>query len=1209
MQLLAYVEGVLTSDIADAKRRVLDHTSRLKSHDELDNHDEGRLRLMQSLVRRIHAIDRECAELLSALTDERGQVARSNVMLITGEAGIGKSHYLAKVVEGCVNQHLPAILLLGEHFRREPILAQIRHRLGITDSNDEFLGALSTVARAMRRRAVIVIDALNEADDKRLWKSELPALLAAIGRFPEVCLVLSIRSPYAEYCLPDLSAFRLLRIQHPGFSTNQEEATVRYFTHFGVSPSSPALQPEFSNPLFLKLYCEVATSNLLMSTDEQSALTTLLSVYTKAVNKRLAEDVFSSDANERIVQRAVDGLANAMISEGRSTVDRPQAKAIVDAIYSGADFPSSLYRHLLHEGILAETVYYDDQGDQVDCVRFGFERIGDYWRADAIIRKVNSHDSASQPQALADVVLQLLGDGESPYSDYSLVESLLILIGERQQIELPGLIAKADQSPSLMRAALGSIPWRSTCSITSETESFVEECLSVDELRFEALDCLVRVATRVDHRLNARWLHYYLASQTMADRDSTWSIYLHSRWIHDDVLSRIVEWTSKSSDRPSTSAQVQELCGITLTWFLTSSNRFLRDRATKGLVALFDDEPVGLAKLVAEFSEVDDLYVTERLLAATCGVVLRSSDAAAVSDAADVIFNRIFAAGTPTPHLMIREYARLIIERTQYLLDEPRFNLQVVRPPFKSEAQLTAAPWKGIRESHDEPAFSRLVLSLWPEHGDFARYVLGSGYGGAHAWASDRNRLDTAIAKKARPQSVNVESVLEAMMRSIPATEKDATLEASDVQGQQAEQVTEEVHDPEAQCYLESDLPCRWIFERVIDLGWTPERFGDFDQHFDSHGRDAHKPERIGKKYQWIAYHEWLAHVTDQRPYRSGVDSIFQYDGAWEIGVRDIDPTCRVRRTHNQPSVGEIQPRPWWAGVDYSEWAPQLSHLEWLKVDSDLPNLSNLLRVTDPVERRQYVSLCSYVRWELPRVASALSEDKPMRRRMWFTLQSYLLHAKDRDTYVEWAANQDFWGRWMPEDQITHDLFLHELYWAPAYLHLNRDERNDVEIKRHVVHDVHIPCPVVVTTTEYGNGAMGFDCSVDESITMCLPGIHLAEEMRLRPGSKDGMFVDQNKVVVAFDPSVTESGPSTLLFDENALLRFLEERQYSLVWTLIGGKEVHPVKTTELGTSLGVLRLSGVYTLDRGNTPGRLNSRFITSHTDEGKSPDRAWIV
>ncbi len=61
----------------------------------------------------------------------------------------------------------------------------------------------------------------------------------------------------------------------------------------------------------------------------------------------------------------------------------------------------------------------------------------------------------------------------------------------------------------------------------------------------------------------------------------------------------------------------------------------------------------------------------------------------------------------------------------------------------------------------------------------------------------------------------------------------------------------------------------RYILKRVFDLGWTVERFGHFDRFVvRSDGRAASKPERVGKKYQWIAYHEMMAFLSDHFQYR-----------------------------------------------------------------------------------------------------------------------------------------------------------------------------------------------------------------------------------------------------------------------------------------------------------------------------------------------------
>ena len=86
---------------------------------------------------------------------------------------------------------------------------------------------------------------------------------------------------------------------------------------------------------------------------------------------------------------------------------------------------------------------------------------------------------------------------------------------------------------------------------------------------------------------------------------------------------------------------------------------------------------------------------------------------------------------------------------------------------------------------------------------------------------------------------------------------------------------------------FDNELIRRYILARVIGMGWTPERFGYFDDHSVPYqGREQNKPERIGKKYQWIAYHEILAYISDHYQYREpygddGGDRA--YKGPWVI--------------------------------------------------------------------------------------------------------------------------------------------------------------------------------------------------------------------------------------------------------------------------------------------------------------------------------------
>ena len=149
----------------------------------------------------------------------------------------------------------------------------------------------------------------------------------------------------------------------------------------------------------------------------------------------------------------------------------------------------------------------------------------------------------------------------------------------------------------------------------------------------------------------------------MPDRDAWWNIYLHETWESEGPVDRLVDWASVVSTEDTIGDDVVDLAAISLAWTLATSNRFLRDRATKALVALLTGRLESAARLVERFADVDDPYVTERVYAVAYGLAMRSHDPAEVGQLASLVYEKVFADGCPPAHVLLRDYARGVIER------------------------------------------------------------------------------------------------------------------------------------------------------------------------------------------------------------------------------------------------------------------------------------------------------------------------------------------------------------------------------------------------------------------------------------------------------------------------------------------------------------------------------------------------------------------
>jgi hypothetical protein len=238
-------------------------------------------------------LDRSSRIFSQFLKGEEIDLANNPFLLLTGEAGIGKSHLLADIAERRAKRNQPSILLLGQRFTTEEPWSHIKKQLHLQCERDTFLGALNARAEVLGSRILLLIDALNEGDGKKLWKNYIGGFIAAIRRFPYLGLVLSVRSSYERVIIPKelIDVKELIRIRHSGFADHEYEAAKLFFETYSIKqPAIPLLHPEFSNPLFLKTFCEGLHKRRLHEIPEgYEGISAILDFYLSSVNEVVSE--------------------------------------------------------------------------------------------------------------------------------------------------------------------------------------------------------------------------------------------------------------------------------------------------------------------------------------------------------------------------------------------------------------------------------------------------------------------------------------------------------------------------------------------------------------------------------------------------------------------------------------------------------------------------------------------------------------------------------------------------------------------------------------------------------------------------------------------------------------------------------------------------------------------------------------------------------
>ena len=337
----------------------------------------------------LRQLDDCVSEIIEFTNGEAARISNHSFILVLGEAGIGKTHLFCDVAKHRLGSGLPTILLLGEKFSAEMgPWSQVTEQLLLTHlSPEEFLGALDAAGQIRRRRALIMIDALNEGQGLDLWSKYLGGMTETAKKYPHIAFALSCRDTFQPVVIPPdmVESGELQTVHHQGFQGYEYDATKKFFEYFGIeSPAAPLLVPEFSNPLFLKLLCSGLNNEGLRRLPKGfRGITKVFEFFIESTNRKLAKEL-GYDPDDRYVQATADRLAHAMAEKSQAWLEKPDAKRIIEQIRSEpVQYEKTLYRNLLHEGLLKEDLRLtigDSQQRQlrVPVVSFAYERLANH---------------------------------------------------------------------------------------------------------------------------------------------------------------------------------------------------------------------------------------------------------------------------------------------------------------------------------------------------------------------------------------------------------------------------------------------------------------------------------------------------------------------------------------------------------------------------------------------------------------------------------------------------------------------------------------------------------------------------------------------------------------------------------------------------------------------------------------------------------------
>lgn len=583
---------------------------------------------------------------------------KHNLIAVIGDAGFGKTFLGAQLTEP-TDGFIGGVLLLAKYLPKRGTLDQLAKRLPFGGERmEELLESVDAHGARFDQRIPIVIDGLNESENPRDWKDLLTTLQVQLKRFSNCVVIVTLRRAIADHVIPQNVQTHYL----DGFQMNAREALEKYFDYYKID-ATDALLPwrQLSSPLFLKLFCEATNPERKKQVGVDRiprSLNAVFKRYRGVVVKRIADTL---DMAQEDVDSALDRIGLELWNQNSRIIDFETTKEVVGD--GPREWSRSLARAIEEEGVITRDPHpshiwfsniESDKKNQVSAILY--DAFAGFVIADAALDEL---DAADLPEWLLDNSDKL---NRSSRESHPLAEDILsALVGLLPESHHQQLWKIAPDS--LRNLALVMTTQLESKHIDAETVAQLIETSRVD--RFVASQLfreLARTKASEDHALNAGFLDRLLMDMPVAERDLMWSEWIRQN--RDFVLQELEhledEWDSRSERNTA-----DELNGLWVSWMLTSSDRTIRDQATRSLYWFGLSNPKKAFELIDRMLDVNDPYVVERLLAVGYGVLMGlqrefRNHRDSILHFLQTLLSRYISpdATSPTNHWMTREYIR-----------------------------------------------------------------------------------------------------------------------------------------------------------------------------------------------------------------------------------------------------------------------------------------------------------------------------------------------------------------------------------------------------------------------------------------------------------------------------------------------------------------------------------------------------------------------
>lgn len=327
------------------------------------------------------------------------------------------------------------------------------------------------------------------------------------------------------------------------------------------------------------------------------------------------------------------------------------------------------------------------------------------------------------------------------------------------------------------------------------------------------------------------------------------------------------------------------------------------------------------------------------------------------------------------------------------------------------------------------------------------------------------------------------------------------------------------------------------IAYRIKNVYGYSQALSDYDNNVKWEERIHRQTERMGKKYQWIALGEIKAYLSDTCQMKKdwwGNKPMVDIPYPWyDSKTVTFEPTLEVSGNRSYLDQGMFEE------VEGENLMGLEAH-EWLKSRERLPKPILVVKGKDGGE---WVNIVGYQKKE-----QAENNDK---RESFVYICPCMVKKEHADAFEQWAKEQCFYGRWMPEDSGHYEYFWNEFPWSDSYKSLEFEEESEV-----YGHGVAAPCKVILPyASQLQEYYEGIDDEEEFEGMIYMPSAEIFEYFGLHTAER-GVTRDEANNVVALCRNLQGDILDTLVMRRDMLNQYLEAKELVLFYCMLAEKRL-----------------------------------------------------